>query len=150
MLSSDTGRVISKDFLPVSGILLKQDPSAFSNAALNGSYSFRYNGYLSQSSMANINPSPIAVAGMFTADGQGHFPTGAEDVNYYHALSSNLAVSGSYSVGSNGRGTATLTSPLGTSNFSFYVVSAGKILLISTDAFSTLSGEAEQQSRCPN
>jgi hypothetical protein len=122
MLSGNQGRIISEDIIAGSGMLVKQDPTAFSNVALNGTYLFHYNG------------SSTGAVGMFTADGQGNLSTGVEDVNSSKTVSSNLPLSGSYNVGSNGRGTATLVTSLGSLNLGFYVVSASKLLFVSTDS----------------
>jgi hypothetical protein len=95
-----------------------QDPTAFATSALSGNYVFLVNSGLS------------VAAGRLTADAQGNI-TGVEDVNSFGTVSSNLSVTGTYSVASSGRGTASLTSSAGVSNLVFYVVSSGQMLMLS-------------------
>jgi hypothetical protein len=101
----------------LTALAVRQDATAFSTAALNGNYVFLLNSGLS------------GMAGRLTADGQGHL-VGVEDVNSFGTISSNLALTGTYSVAASGRGTGTWTSSSGTSNLVFYVVSSGQLLLL--------------------
>ena len=138
LLSPDGGLLIQFDTFAVgNGVIEKQDASAFSNSALNGGYSFGFDGISSSGAMS--------AAGRFTADGAGNISAGVEDINDAGVVSTNIGFTGTYSVASNGRGTATFTSSLGTSQFSFYVVSASKAHFVSLDFVPAVIGAAEGQ-----
>jgi hypothetical protein len=89
-------------------------------AKLNGSYAFLFNGYDSGGA--------VAAAGTFTADGAGNITGGTADVNTASVVTTDQSLTGTYSVGADNVGTLTLTSspqgtPLGT--FQFALNSAG-------------------------
>jgi hypothetical protein len=74
----------------------------YSDLSLNGPYAFSYTG--------NDASGFLAAAGSFVADGKGHITNGVEDFNsLLTGLDKGVAISGTYSVGSDGRGTATIT-----------------------------------------
>lgn len=136
-----------------SGFLAKQDPAAFSTAAVTGGYAFGFAG--------NGNGGTLVADGRFTAGG-GSLSDGQVDVNNSGTVALNMPFSGTYSVAANGRGTATLTLTTGIaytplSHFSFYVVSAGELLFMETDpsgsypagSNSRVTGVALQQSGGP-
>lgn len=87
------------------------------NSKLSGQYAFSFTGY-------DSNGSYLA-AGSFTADGNGHFTTGHEDVNNFSGSPASVAIGGTYTVGSDNRGTMTINSPLGTFTYKFAVNSLG-------------------------
>jgi hypothetical protein len=102
------------------------------NSLINGSYSFLFNGFDSNGS--------VAIAGSLTADGNGNITTGEEDSNRAGTNSggvSNLITAiplvGSYSLGSDGRGTMRIvsTNPITSVNLSIdyriVVDSAGNV-----------------------
>ena len=68
-----------------------------------------------------------------------------EDVNDSGIVTTEVAFTGTYSVTSNGRGTAIFTRSLGTSQFSFYFVSPSKVRFVSLDFVLALIGIAERQ-----
>jgi hypothetical protein len=71
--------------------------------------------------------------------------TGVEDINNAPvSLSTAVAITGSYTVAANGRGTLSLTSAAGTSTFSIYPTSNG-VIVFETDGLSVVSGNALQQ-----
>jgi hypothetical protein len=77
----------------------------FSNATLNGNYSFSYSG--------DDGTGFLAIAGQFTASGSGTL-TGTEDfVDAANGPSTGQSVSGAYSIGPDGRGTVDLTGSSG-------------------------------------
>jgi hypothetical protein len=85
----------------------------YNNANFNGTYVFSTNG-------TDVNGAPIAMAGMVSADGNGHITGGTVDINdaEFDSPVLGLAVSGgSYSVSADGRGKASLsaTTPFGSS-----------------------------------
>jgi hypothetical protein len=119
-----------------------QDPSAFSNSAVTGSYIFEWADWGGN-----------GAAGVFTADGNGSITTGNVDQS---VASPNQPLSGTYDIAAgstNGRGTGTLTIA-GTTfyDFAFYVVSASKMFLVSADSSdnpSTFVGHTLKQSGEP-
>ncbi len=152
------GRMIELDNeeIWVTGQLAKQDPTAFSAAAVAGSYAFGFGG-------SAESGWPLTTAGRFTAAGGG-ITAGLADV-YGVGLTesgagtvypgSALPFSGLYDVSSNGRGTAILYG-LPYSNFSFYVVSADELFFIELETCSNIcsdksgiSGTALRQSGGP-
>jgi len=118
-----------------SGVLLKQDTTAFSNAAITGDFAVGFIG-------SDAQGSRYGLAGQFQADGGGNFSNGVLDSD--DAISgpvSDVSFSGSYSIPAvtapaipSGRGTATITiAGQGTTNYSFYVVSATELLVMEID-----------------
>lgn len=136
--SDREGRLIEFDiFANGSGTFEQQDPSAFLNSAIVGGYAFRFDGVSGTAAMS--------AAGRFTANGAGTMTAGVEDINDGGFVSSNVAFTGTYNVTSSGRGTATVTNPDGTLSFSFYVVSARKLVFVSLDFVPAFLGIVEQQ-----
>lgn len=122
-----------------SGDMLKSDSSAFNNTSILGNYAFGLDGF-------DINFSPATTVGVFTADGAGHINTGAEDLNENSAVTSSLALTGSYSVDpSTGRGTASLVTVNDTRTFAFQVVSADTLLFMELDFAPASFGKARRQ-----
>jgi len=74
---------------------------AFSNVSLHGPYAFSLSG--------SDSSGFLAAAGSFTADGDGNISGGLEDANTRAGVSTNLAFSGSYVIGGDGRGSIDLT-----------------------------------------
>jgi hypothetical protein len=109
-----------------TGVLRKQDPSAFSAAAINGDYAFGFSG---------IGPGPLLAAnGRFTAS-DGTLGAGRIDFNDGAQSTSTAVFAGNYHVDVNGRGLASLEIPSQPrlSNFVFYVVSADEMLFMEID-----------------
>ncbi len=131
-----------------SGSIDIQDPTAFNNAKLVGNYVFGFSGI-------GVTQSAAAMAGDWTMDGQGNITRGEVDSNDGLSLLQDTAVSsGSYTVGSNGKGTLQLTSgAYGTQKFVFYVVNNTDLKMLESDVFSStaplLSGEVFQQKPGP-
>ena len=136
--SNSKARVIEFDtFANGTGFFEKQDPSAFMDSALTGGYAFRFDGVGSTGAMS--------AAGRFTANGTGGIIAGVKDINDTGAISTNVAFTGSYSVAATGRGTAAVTNPGTPWHFSFYVVSAEKLIFVSQDFVPAFLGVVEQQ-----
>ena len=71
-------------------------------------------------------------------NGQGAITSGELDVNDTGSVLQDIALTGTYTVSSNGRGTLTLTSnAYSTQNFVFYVVNATDLKLVESDALSS-------------
>lgn len=113
-----------------SGVFRKQDTSAFSTSKITGDYA---EGLVGVDSAGKR----LAVAGVFHADGAGNISNGLLDGDDNGALLTSATFSGTYAAANNGRGTATITiTGQGTSNYSFYVVSATELLLMQIDSVS--------------
>ncbi|MGB6546429.1 MAG: hypothetical protein WBE97_12475, partial [Candidatus Acidiferrales bacterium] len=108
----------------------------YAAASVQGQYAF---------SLAGQNTSGFfARAGTFTADGVSRF-TGTEDYHAAGSAATSGAINGTYKVGPDGRGTATLTDAAGTTNYDLAVVSANQIRLIEADNSATARGQADLQ-----
>lgn len=113
----------------------------FSNSSLNGSYVF---GSRADDGTAGINAQNTV--GVFTAGGNGAISTGTldsvQDGNSYTQLS----LSGSYTVSSNGRVAVTLT-PSGLSNIQqvYWMVSPSRAFLLTDDPTKVEDGTLDQQ-----
>jgi hypothetical protein len=110
---------------------------SFTNASLNGAFAFSYTG-----SDAN---GFLAVAGSFQADGNGRITSGAQDINSGFGIFTNAAITGTYTVRADGRGSATLNSSAGNSTIDFVLVSGGHALVTRFDANAAASGTIDQQ-----
>jgi hypothetical protein len=118
-----------------SGSALQQS-GTFSGGSLQGTYGMNFTGV--------TGSSEIDSTGQFSANGVSHL-TGALDANNGGALSSNLSLSGDYTVASNGRGTLKLTSNLATQNIVFYLVNNTRALFIDVDGNLVAVGEVQHQ-----
>jgi hypothetical protein len=81
------------------------------NSKLNGQYAFLFKGF--------DRVGVYEAAASFIADGNGNVTSGIEDINRTSGPQTGLAISGSYQVGDDNRGTLTLNSKLGTSIYAF-------------------------------
>lgn len=100
-----------------------------SNSRLKGTYAFRFSGF--------DGGGAVYSAGVFTADGIGGIGAGIEDVNRSSGVQ-NLAFTGIYTVGSDGRGTMTLTTTGGAASmYDLAVGSSGETTFIEADATGT-------------
>ena len=107
--------------------------SAFDGTSLSGNIAFLLAG-----PVPNAN---IATAGSFSADGKGHLVSGALDENVNGAVASNVAFSnGTYTVTSDGRGTATFTAGSHTYLLVFYLSGSGSAVVQETAAGRTSDG----------
>lgn len=122
-----------------SGSLDRQDATAFSNATLNGNFAFNISG-------VDAGGFAMQSAGALAADGAGTVTSGVEDVNDNGVVSTNLALSGGYTLNTaNGRGTVSLTTTAGTLNFVFHIVDANRLKVLETDTVPVLAGDAFRQ-----
>lgn len=116
-----------------------------SNATLIGNYGFTITGVNSSNSLT-------AAVGQLTADGKGNF-TGIQAVSDAGAISSNVALSGKYSLKASCNGTATISSGGTAANFRMVVVSNGaQFEITKTDAGTSQYGYALAQGKatCTN
>jgi hypothetical protein len=111
---------------------------SFTNANLSGPFAFSYSG--------SEGSTFLAVAGSIQADGNGHITSGTQDINSGFGVDTNIAVTGTYAVRADGRGSATLNSSAGNSTIDFVIVSGGHALITRFDNSATGSGTMDQQS----
>ncbi len=113
--------------LVASGAALQQSGAPFSNASINGPFGLNLTG-------VDLNAgTEVDGIAQFNTTGTGTL-SGAFDFNDGGALFNSLALKGTYSVSSNGRGTMTLSpSSLGTFNVIFYMASNSRVLFIESD-----------------
>jgi len=121
-----------------SGVLLKQDTSAFSTSSISGGYAFGFLGI-------DSNSKRYGLAGEFQANGSGNFACAVIacelDSDDGSAGPANVAItSGSYAVdpvtgSTTGRGTLTITTATGSTDYSFYIVNASELLVMEIDTF---------------
>jgi Bacterial Ig-like domain (group 2) len=139
------GRLIESDRTGQTGtgFFAKQDPAAFSSAAINGGYAFGLS-----AAGTGLGSNLTAVLGRFTAS-NGLFSAGQVDLlpSTPGPPPADQPFTGTYSVDGTGRGQATLNISSGAnpSNFVLYVVSSGESIWMDTDG-SGATGMALQQS----
>ena len=110
---------------------------SFTNANLTGPFAFSYTG----SDASGF----LAVAGSFVSNGSGTITSGTQDTNSGLGVTTNAAITGTYVVRADGRGTATLNSPAGNSTLDFVIVASGHALVTRFDNRATGSGTIDQQ-----
>jgi len=122
----------------------------FGNSDLDGTYTFSVSGEDVDSTTGN--PSPFAMAGTFTACGctAGTISAGTVDLSDISSTGSALAISsGSYTVGSDGRGTASLSITTTSGSYpvllDFVLTSDSHGLIIRFDDNGTGSGSLDLQ-----
>jgi hypothetical protein len=126
-----------------------QDPAAtapatatvqviYSDLSFSGPFTFSYSG--------NDLSGFLAAAGSFVTDGQGNILGGVEDVeSFLNGIQTELPISGTYAVGSDGRTTATINNGHGTATWQFVLTTNHHALMIRFDASATGSGTIDQQ-----
>jgi fibronectin-binding autotransporter adhesin len=116
-------------------------PVGFSNASLNGQYAFEMSG-------TDGNGNFIARVGTFTANGSGSISAAIEDVNDGGSANFVQFTGGTYTIGSDGRGTLSLTGGGTLSNglgLNIALSSTKSGLAVQTDGFATSSGSFDLQ-----
>lgn len=119
------------------------NPSGFTNSSFKGAYSFAISG--------NNGGGFFAVVGSVTADGNGNITGGTADINSpgTGVLLTNVALTGSYNVRSDGRSVSTITTsglnPNLTFGVDFVILSGSKALVIRFDQNGTASGTIDLQ-----
>jgi hypothetical protein len=149
-----------------SGVLRKQNPTAFSTAQISGNYAF------GTSSLNDTAGSKLAAMGVINLS-NGSVTGGSADYNFYNGGTSTVTLDGvsgatawpaspesvnstggSYTIGTNGRGTLAFTlSDTTAVNAYIYVVSANEMLMVSSGARSSsvaiFAGTAYKQTGGP-
>jgi hypothetical protein len=115
------------------GILDRQQSSSFSNASLNGQFAFVMDGF---------DTTLKDRVGTLQADGNGRL-TLNEVANAGGAISVPGPLSGTYSVSTNGRTTASISSL--SSNLIFYLVSSNDAYIVQADSGTEISGTISKQ-----
>jgi hypothetical protein len=129
-------KLVETDVTPVlAGDAFRQS-GTFSNATLTGPFAFTISG-------AHLT-APFAAGGVLTSNGAGAITSGQEDVNDNGLVNTGLTLTGTYTLGANGRGTAALTSGLGSVNLAFYPTTKG-IQALEIDTGLIASGAIFQQ-----
>jgi hypothetical protein len=97
------------------------------NSRFTGTYAFHFSGFDSGGA--------VYAAGNFQAYGSGNIGNGLEDINRTSGVTTSLPFTGSYSVGSDNRGTLTLTSTQGIviATYKFALASNGEAIFIEFD-----------------
>jgi hypothetical protein len=130
LVETDTSLVLGGDAFRQTG--------PFSNASVSGPFAFTVAG------ADLLSVVPFAAGGVLTSDGAGHVTSGIEDFNNTITVSTNVGLTGSYTMAANGRGTLTLNTTAGTFTFVIYP-SSGGVLVLETDIRFVTSGTAFQQ-----
>jgi len=111
----------------------------FSNASLNGQYTYQFSGL-------DLGASPNLLyvrSGVFTANGTGGIGSGTDDFSEGTAIST--PVTGSYSVSNDGTETLTLAFPTGSITFALTLASSSKVYMVESDFNLVGAGVAEKQ-----
>lgn len=117
----------------------------FSNASLGGDFVFLVTVGDTNPSLGSA-PGFSFAAGRFHADGQGNLTAGVEDVNTLNqGLATNVSFTGSYTIGSDGRGAATLTTLSGSTPLRFVLTSGDRGQVIEFDGIFAASGFVQRQ-----
>jgi plastocyanin len=129
------------------GVLLRTDPSAATIGVIDGqtqpafalpdinhlSFGFTLDGLASNGPVDKLGQVSLATG------------KGTEDVNLNSTLNSNIAVTTTETLGSNGVGTLTVSGGGSTRSIDLYAISPKQILMIGLDSDQVLWGGAEQQ-----
>ncbi len=111
----------------------------YSDASLTGQYAFSYTG--------NDQAGFLAVAGSFVTDGNGTILSGVEDADsFLTGVAKQVSISGFYSIGSDGRGTANITTGQGPQTWRFVVTTNQHAQITLFDSSTTGGGTIDQQS----
>jgi hypothetical protein len=111
---------------------------SYSDHSLSGPYAFSYTG--------NDGSGFFAVAGSFVADGNGKIVSGVEDIqSFLTGSAAAVPLTGSYSVGSGGRGSASITTDRGTASWRFALSTNLHAELTRFDTNVTGGGSIDQQ-----
>ena len=117
-----------------SGLLRKQQTTAFSTGEITGNYAFGVVG-------ADQNSNRFAVAGEMTANGSASFSgeadydSGCSSGSCSGNVGNTTLISSNFNVASTGRGTASISfaGPATTIDFVFYVVNSSEMLMMAVD-----------------
>ena len=110
----------------------------YSDHSLSGPFAFSYTG--------SDTSGFLAAAGSFVSDGNGHIVSGIEDVaSFLTGVSTQVALSGTYRVGPDGRGSVAITSARGNSTWDFVLTTNQHAMMTRFDTGATGGGTMDQQ-----
>jgi hypothetical protein len=123
---------------PTSTATLSVTITGYTISSLQGQFAF---------SLSGSNASGhFFRAGSFAADGAGHLSSVLEDVTTASgATSSPISATGSYTVGTDGRGTLQFNDGLTPASFNFVLASSSQLQMIGFDGTGTATGQANAQ-----
>ena len=131
VVDSSTVHFISNDLGIIGlGTAEKQSGAPFGNASITGNYTF---GVRADTNLPGFGTDGSGTVGQFVADGAGAITGGAYDSVQGGTTASNVALTGTYNLALNGRGTLSLTSTSGTTQQIFWMVSNGQGYLLTDD-----------------
>jgi hypothetical protein len=152
-ISNGTSTFIFWMASPQQAVIMESDSSAVATGLLlpqqtgissvTGGYAFAVAGADSTGAAAQ------AIDGQLSTNGFGIL-SGAEDLHLGAVITPNASLSGSLTIGPNGRATGSVQGtvnggPSVAVNYAFYFVSADRFLMVSTSSNSVLAGVAERQ-----
>ena len=109
----------------------------YSNGSLAGQYAFNFSG--------ENGSVPVAAVGSVSLDGSGNITAGAEDIAN-GGVTSTTITGGTYHLGTDGRGTATIQTSSGTATWQFVVESHNRLFAVTSDTTSgTMVGTLDLQ-----
>ena len=109
----------------------------FSASSLSGMYAL---------SLTGVNSFGFfAYAASFQADGHGNIVSGVEDLNSGSGVFTNVPLNGTYTVGADGRGVATINSAAAVITLDFVMISSNRALVVRFNNNSTASGSLDLQ-----
>jgi len=115
-------------------LMLTVNPVSNAESLFSGNYSFLFNGFDADGS--------VSIIGAITANGQGDITAGTNDSNRVSGIFTQSTYTGSYTLGSDGRGTLTLTSTNVknqqlTTSYQMAIRSDGSFIVIENDSTGT-------------
>jgi len=126
---------------PTSTASLAVTISGYSTSSLQGQFAFSMAGSSSSSPTGHFFR-----AGSFVANGAGNLSSVLEDINTTSsATSSPISTTGTYTVGTDGRGTFQFNDGLTPASFDFVLVNGTQLQIIGFDATATATGQANAQ-----
>lgn len=90
-----------------------------------GDYAFLFNGWQLHFSGGFYTPSSVAIAGHFHADTNGDITDGVEDIDVDSGVSKSLPFTGTYGVGTDHRGSFTVSTAEGTATYRMTIDASG-------------------------
>lgn len=131
-------KLVETDNLPaLSGEAFRQN-GPISNTSFTGPFAFTTAG-------TDVIHGPSALGAVLTSDGAGNITAGSADFNHGGAVTTKIAVTGTYALDASGRGTATLTSAsAGTFHFVIYPT-LNEVEMLNVDSGLVMTGAAFAQ-----
>lgn len=123
----------------ISGTAQAQTGGPFAAGSISGNYAFNFSG----TNLSSFGEEDIT--GQLIADGAGNL-TGTMDVNNLGSITHNIAISSSsYTMGGDGRGTATINTLAASFAMQIYQVDKNTVLFLDVDNSRVLAGVMQKQ-----